>query len=420
MKISTKFFIWAILIISTCLLFWTSVMGLPNSVAYISDGLNIILLLFTLRKINWQLYIPRITRTPLYCIILFFLIGSVSALIHGVSGTLYLWGIRNIFRYIIFSISVISLINLDDVLKFMRVVVGLYWINACVCLIQFFAFGYRADYVGGIFGVVQGCNGVLSVFINFVLAYVLSQYLSNKTSFTYLVVTVISYFVVVALSETKGNFIFFILIVALEVMIAKKNLKTFTIVLGSVLAIILGLQALSYFFPGAVDILLDFEKAQQYMDATFYGRVTFTRNGMFAVANEYFFKDNWLLNTIGYGMGACEHSVYFTSDFFRMYGNMHYRNYGMAMILLETGYLGLVVYCLIFFALFLFAQKLKRIVSDELNTILLAAQAYTIFALAFTYYGYTMLADAGYFAWFVMTIPFIVLKDYNAKIGEYK
>lgn len=420
MRISKKLFVWIILIISTCLLFLTSVIGLPNSVAYISDVLNILVLFLALRKVRWRLHIPMITRAPLYCIILFFLICSVSAVVHGVSGVLYLWGIRNVFRYIIFSIAVICLISLEDILKFLKVIVGVYWINVFVCLIQFFVYGYRGDYVGGIFGIVQGCNGVLSLFINFVLAYTLSQYLFKKISFINLVATVISYFVIVALSETKGNFIFFVLIIASEVVITKKNLKTFTIVFGSVFMIIFGLQILSYFFPGSTDILLNSETANRYMNADFYGRVTFTRNAIFDVANEYFFKEDWLLSIIGYGMGACEYSSYFTSDFFRMYGDMHYRNYGMAMILLETGYLGLGTYCIIFFALFLFVQRTKKIVSEELKHILLTAQTYILFALSFTYYGYTMLADAGYFAWFIMTIPFILFKDYITTIGEYK
>ena len=246
------------------------------------------------------------------------------------------------------------------------------------------------------------------------------MYLCNKTSLLNLSLVIIAYFIVAALSETKGNFIFFVMIVAIEVVIAKKNLKTFAIVLGSIIALIFGIQILTYFFPDSAKILLDLDSAMEYMDAAFYGRTTFTRNSMFSVANKYFFKDNAELYIYGYGMGACEHSIYFSSDFFSMYGNMHYRNYGMAMLLLETGYVGLIIYCSIFVLLVLFIKKIKQMIPNEHNALLLGIQGYTIFALVFTYYGYTMLADAGYFAWFIMAIPFILFKEYVLKLGGCK
>ena len=406
---TTSKMIWLILIITSFGGLLISTFHVPNFIYYCADLLNILLLFFASRKLKVGRGIT--SARPLIIIFWLFVLNTVIGIIgNGVPAILAVWGVRNVFRYIVFFISCVVLLEVDDILKFDSILQKIYILNAALALIQYFVLGLKGDYIGGIFGTIQGCNGALTIFLNIALAYFVSKYLYGMLKIRYLAIYTVLYFLVAALSETKGNYIFFVMIIAVSIIVTNKSFKTLIITITAVFALVLGAYFLNRYFPGSLDFLLDWQEANAYMDASYFGTTTFTRNAALSTANELFFKDNLWLYLFGYGMGACDMSSYFVSPFYQNYGYMNYRQIGASMTVLQTGYLGLILYfaffVIIFIISFLQGSKLK----DKHGKMIMSATcSIAVFAIVDSFYA-SLYIDAGYWLFFALSIPFIVFK----------
>ena len=401
--------VWLVLLIVSFGGLIISTLQTSNFIYYFADFFNLLLLCCAIHKRN---KVNNIQGTFALKILFFlFLLCALLGIVGGsVSIILAAWGIRNIFRYIVFFISCVILLDIEDIVKFQKIFPIIYVINAIFVLAQFFLFGLSGDYIGGIFGIAQGGNGALTIFLNVCLSYFICQFLNGRINFLKLAIYSILYLLVAALSETKGNYAFFVLIVAISVLISKKSLKTFAIVIVAIIALVLGLYLLNVYFPGSLDVLIDWDAANSYMDATYFGEVTFTRNNLIGVATEYFFKDNIWLNLFGYGTGACDTSSFFSSDFYQLYGDMNYRQYGVSMTLLQNGFIGLALYFLFFVFIFFVALRESIKTKDkEIKTIMCATCCIALFAMANSFYM-TLYVDSAYWIYFALAIPFVVLK----------
>lgn len=221
----------------------------------------------------------------------------------------------------------------------------------------------------------------------------------------------ILYFLVAALSETKGNYIFFVLIVAVALLVSKKSLKTFGIICVAFVSVGAGIYFLNKYFPGSLDFLLDLNEANRYMNASYFETVTFTRNAALSVANKVFFKDNSWLYLFGYGIGACDTSIFFSSPFFDMYGYMNYRQLSSSMTVLQNGYTGLAVYFAFFVYLFLVGLfKSGKCEDANAKQIMIMTCCLAFFAIGDSFYA-SLYIDAAYWLFFALAIPLVMLKE---------
>ena len=202
---------------------------------------------------------------------------------------------------------------------------------------------------------------------------------------------------------------FFAVIIFSIVMISKKNIRTMLLGGMAIVGLLLGIIILEKYFPGSLNYLVDFDKANEYMDASYFGTETFTRNAIFEIANSKFFQGDSLRALFGFGIGTCDTSSYFTSPFYEQYGYMNYRQYGIAMTLLQNGYLGLAIYLIFFVFVFLYAIKHNY----KNKTVMTAVATICIFAVMDSFYA-SLYIDAGYFVFFMLSLPFVLMK----KSGE--
>lgn len=86
-----------------------------------------------------------------------------------------------------------------------------YVINAVTAVFQYFVLGFKGNHIGVLFGTIQGCNGALTIFLNIALAFFIAGYLCGNEKLSKLVMYTVLYFLVAALSETKGNYILFLI-----------------------------------------------------------------------------------------------------------------------------------------------------------------------------------------------------------------
>ena len=410
LKIKVPSLIWWILGIVSVGGLIISNFSLPNYTYYAADALNIIIFIYAVRKVRCLKHIKGISIIGglLFIFVIDTLIGVVG---NHVPMGLTICGTRNIYRYILFMFSCLVFLSEKDINSFLKLLPKVYSANFILVLFQFFFQGKRGDFLGGIFGIAQGCNGATTIFLNIFIAIEIAMYLYNKISFGKIAIYSIVYLIIAALSETKGNFLFFVVIVIIALMISKKSFKTIGYGITALLAIAIGINILNIYFPGSADFLFDFDKANSYMDAKYFGTVTFTRNAVLQVANEYFFKDSTWLYLFGYGLGACDMSSFFVSPFFLRYGYMNYRQYSSAMTVLQLGYIGLIVYIAFFVVVAVAAIRNTANDNDvEYKFLNVAVACIAIFAIADSFYA-SLYIDMGYWIFFVMAIPWILRKS---------
>lgn len=90
---------------------------------------------------------------------------------------LFLWAVRNTFRFFVFFFACVIYIRKDDIKIFFDFLIRLQFVNIPVMLIEYFYFkpfskaeiGILADRISGIFGTEIGGNGRLNIYICFIL-----------------------------------------------------------------------------------------------------------------------------------------------------------------------------------------------------------------------------------------------------------
>ena len=409
-KFKIRNFIWIILAVVSVGSLIISSFHLSNVILYIADASNICLFIYSFKYLRKCTCIEGMNAF-FVCVAGFSIFAIIGAFINGVPVHLFLWGGRNFYRYLLFFYSCVVYLRKEHVYWFFEKLPIIYWINLVLSLFQYFVLHLGNDYIGGIFGISQGCNGATTIFLNISLAYFVSQYINKAIKFSKLSQYLVVYFVITVIAEIKGNFIFFVLIIAVELIAGRKSLRTIGIGIGSGIALVLGIFLLAKLFPESVGTLLNPEQATNYMNATYFGRATFTRNAIFQVANNNFFEGDLIRRLLGFGLGACEVSAFFVSPFYASYGYMNYRQYSMAMMLLQNGYIGLALYLLMFVMIAIVAfRNCERNKDVFENAVCLAVVAIAIFSILDNIYA-TLFVDMGYWLWFIFAIPFVLIKE---------
>ena len=408
--LTTTKMIWLVLAITSVGALIISTFHTSNFVYYLADMFNVFLAFFAIRRV------VRVRKMKevgfLVLLLVLFIINCIIGIIgNNVPLKLAIWGSRNVYRFVLFFSSCVVLLEKKDVARFQAAFPKIYVINAIIAIFQYFVLGLKGDYIGGLFGTIQGCNGALTIFLNIALSYFIAGYLSGNEKLSKIIVYSILYFLVAALSETKGNYIFFVLIVAVALLVSKKSLKTFGIICVAFVSVGAGIYFLNKYFPGSLDFLLDLNEANRYMNASYFETVTFTRNAALSVANKVFFKDNSWLYLFGYGIGACDTSSFFSSPFFDMYGYMNYRQLSSSMTVLQNGYTGLAVYFAFFVYLFLVGLfKSGKCEDANAQQIMIMTCCLAFFAIGDSFYA-SLYIDAAYWLFFALAIPLVMLKE---------
>ena len=413
--LTTTMMIWLVLAITSAGGLVISIFHTTNFVYYFADVFNLLLAFFAIRRLQRMRKMKEVGFLVLLLVL--FIINCIIGIIgNNVPLKLAIWGSRNVYRFVLFFSSCVVLLGKKDVARFQAAFPKIYVINAIIAIFQYFVLGLKGDYIGGLFGTIQGCNGALTIFLNIALSYFIAGYLSGNEKLSKIIVYSVLYFLVAALSETKGNYIFFVLIVAVALLVSKKSLKTFGIICVAFVSAGAGIYFLNIFFPGSLVFLLDLNEINRYLNASYFGTVTFTRNAALSVANKVFFKDNTWLYLFGYGIGACDTSSFFSSPFYDMYGYMNYRLLSSSMTVLQNGYIGLVIYFAFFVYLF-FVGLFKSGKCEDVNVkrIMIMTCCLTVFAIGDSFYA-SLYIDSAYWLFFALAIPLVMLKeDYDVE-----
>lgn len=403
--------IWCELFLLASFGFLRDMLGLPGTVTYLFDAINVFLFVGIVvrgkHNDNRSRYYPHVVGLML----LYLLTTVIGGLIAGGSVLLYLWGLRNTFRFYIFFVCCVTLLGVRDIPKIISFFKGLFLVNVALCLLEY-AMGYSGDFIGGSFGVQQGGNGYLNLLLVITLVIYVVEYLACKASLLKLVAILLLCCLVMAVAELKVFFLELPVIVLLAIPLSRVSWRSVLLLAVMVLGVVVGLSAIQFFFSGSGIDFFTSDAILTYMgDGGYTGTGDLSRmNAVSRITNMFFLRDPLKL-LFGMGLGNCSYSSFaaLTSWFYNHFSYLHYVWFSDAYVYLETGLIGLVLYEA-FFVLVFVISRLKRYRDPELRMAIDCVSIVALMAMLLSVYNSSMTVESGYLAYLVLAVPFVLDK----------
>ena len=317
---------------------------IPSAFTYVFDIVNLCILLSNARLIG-----KRVGNEPFFNVpvALFAVMAPLSGIINTIAPQYIIWQAISFSRLFVWIYLFRIFWDKDYIRAFMGFVYKMQVPNVIFVLIQYYVLGLFQDNIGGIFGVERGCNGILNVYLCIVVAWGLNLYLAKEGRLSGLLLTVLSALLIAAVAELKFFFVEFALIVAISILYARVSRKTIVSVAAIVLLIAVALSVFAAINPFQYETLVDFDALMTEADnsniETGYG---ISRLNVFSQISEQFFNGDLFTMMFGFGFGSASQSSmpFFCSPFFSLYGWLNYHFLTSAMVFIQLGYIGTVLF----------------------------------------------------------------------------
>lgn len=379
-------------------------LGLPWAIRYLLDGAWCILLILMLRfrrSIDWQRLNGLVIWTLLFLIYTF-----LVYLVQYQSALYYLWGLRNNFRFYVAFFAFAAFLTEKDGEGYLKLLDRLFWLNASVSLIQFFFFGLKGDYLGGIFGAEKGVNAYTNLFFLIITGKTLLRYLHRQESPWLCAVKCAAAVLIAAMAELKFFFPELILVFCLAVLLTDFTWRKFWLLLGGAVVVSAGIWLTCHWFPslsGWFSLESFWESASSSAGYTSSGDLN-RLNGIAFINKRWL--TGWPQRIFGLGLGNCDTAsfAFLRTPFYEAHADTHYTWLSYAIGYLETGYLGLIFYFGFFAASFFAAGKAKR--RPGVNILFCQlAQIMAVCCMVIAIYNSSLRGEAAYMAYFILALP---------------
>ena len=391
--------------------FLIDVAHIPSAIKYSIDlALVLIVVLAAINLSRKKIYIIKSSRIFYIWIGLFLCVTFIVYITQYQTFLYYIWGFRNNFRFYIAFFAFALFFkkeNIDGILKFFDI---FFWVNSALCVVQFFAFDLRGDFLGGFFGTEKGCNGYLNVFMAVIVIKAIVYYLGKKESLLYCILICASSLVVAALAELKFFFVEFIVILFVALFISETSLRKILIFAIGLVIIVVGASILTFLSPHfanflSIDYIIESTSTGGYASNEQLNRLTTIP----IISEEILTTPS--MKWFGLGLGNCDTAnfEFLKTPFYFDYIHLRYNWFSTSFLYLETGFIGLIFFFGFFLLVgiksFLMAKK------DYLNRpyyqmSLIAAVVCVMIAI----YNASLRTEAGYLIYFMLALPLIIKK----------
>lgn len=409
-KKSKKNFIYLELLYILIVFFLKDILHFPSFITYLTDLLLVCSFAVSFGKIQKSI-IKAQARSTFYIILLILLTMIIGALLNGINPLYFLWGFRNNFRFFIFFISCIVLLDKDDIDKIFKLFLFFFWINFAITLIQYFGFGLKKDYLGGIFGITQGCNTYSVIFLGAILCYKISLYFNSKITLFNLLIYLFTSLLIAVLAELKILYFELIICFILAILFSKPTTKTLISLLLCFIGIFFVIWLMSVYDPDTLEFLKNTTLVQDYLSGEGYTD-SGDLNRFTALTKIYnmFFANNLLNGLFGFGLGSCDTSsfAFLSTPFFKNYEYLHYRWFSHSWVYLEQGAIGLILLILFIVSILIFCLRRRKFLNAQYILVTLLFSALTLIGII---YNCALEVEASYLIAFMLAIPFIINKS---------
>ena len=391
-----------------------STFNISSIIRYLSDIIIIILGIYILKNFK-KLFQTKSLKIVTLLIIFFFISTIISYFINKIySPFLYIWGIRNILRFFIVFLSSILAFKSEDISKFFKAMDILFIINIIICFYQYFMLGFYGDTVAGTFkDVTLGGNAGILFITLIETIHVLFSYSNKKCSVFKLIFVIIFSIIICIFAELKIFFLFFIFIVFCWILTNKPTKKLGILLLCSIVLLCIGFNIFKKIDPESAN-RITFEGMIKYVNNSSFGyssKNDLNRIRAISQINEQFFEEKTINKLFGFGLGNCDVSriSFFRSQFYDKYNYLHYTWFMHAMLFLETGYIGLILYIVFLIGCIYFYFDFK---DKDRNNILIYnfGIVFAIYCIIMIFYNSSLRMDISFFVYLTLAIPFVQYK----------
>ena len=351
---------------------------------------------------------------PMLCVvILFLLLVLIVYAFRFQSLAYFLWGFRNNFRYYVAFFAIASFAVEEDTEKLLHFMDVLFWVNIVVSLYQYFVLGYSQDYLGGIFGTARGCNASTLIFFCIVLTRSMLLMLTQRKRNLVCILQVIAASFVAALAELKVFFLMLALITVLAMVMTQFSWKKCLLALFLIVSLFFGSIIITELFGDShtlsMENIIRLVFSKNYSSQRDLGRLS-----AIPILSRTILQSP-LDQTIGLGLGNCDTSAFAicNTPFYQAHSSLNYTWFSTAMLFLETGYIGLLLF-LTFFGLCLLGA-LKKLRNREGNLVFSQITIImSVLCVVLTIYNSSLRTDIGYLAYFALASAFIKTENKEA------
>ena len=393
----------------------TQLAGLPSAIDYCLDLAWV--LLFTLGAVHTFRKGKLVTNAAGLWVILFVVYTLTAYLMRWQSPLYYLWGLRNNFRFYAAFLAVAAFLRQEDAEKSFRIFDCLFYWNFLITLVQYFLLDYSGDYLGGIFGVEQGCNGTTILFFCIVLTRSVVRYFEKKENFLQCGSKCICALFVAALAELKFFYLAFVVILLLSLLFTEFTWRKLLMVLMAFAGVSVGTALLAQLFRGDSEwFTLQWMYNLVSSDRGYTSAGDLNRLTAIPMINELWLKA-WGQRLFGLGLGNCDASNYafLNTPFFRKYGDMHYTWMSYAQMYLECGYVGLAFYWGFFLLLYFKIRRFQKYGNGDMASYCRVARILTVLCPIISVYNGSLRMESGYMVYFALAVPFVYYRQRRQK-----
>ncbi len=394
--------------------------GFPNAIRYTVDAVWVFM--FALIFFRKKVVLQRQLMPFLMFFVIWLLYTFVLFWFNFKSPLYYLWGLRNNFRYYAAFIIFAVFLEREDIDGIFKLLDILFWINAAVALFQFYALGYKWDYLGGIFGVSVGVNSNLVILFTVVLGRSVLLFMRKQEKTWVCCLKCFLALYISSLAEIKFFFVIFILITVIAASLTKFSWQKLVLLIAATVFLFFANTILVSIFGEGSSI--DFERLQELILAENYSSQTdLGRFTAVPTISERFFP-NTVDKLFGMGLGNCDTSAFaaFNTPFYQEYQSLNYIWFSSAFVFLETGYVGLVMYFAFFILCFINALRLSK-QKPACSLYCQIAMVTSAVCCVLIVYNSSLRTDIAYLMYFALALPVIACKGAPKKavcINDFK
>lgn len=421
LRFQAKHLIYVQLVFVSLMLFFITELHVPAASKSLTDVLTILAAICSLSRLRGVMD-KKLTIVDV-AVFIYSIYALTTSVLTGVNPLVAVWAMRLSFRFYIFYYVCIVLLDRDDVSSIMRMFEILFAVNVALVLFEYAVQGKSGDYLGGMFGVEQGANTYMNLYLCIMLAYETAKYLHGELSIRRLGMYYVAALGIALLAEMKFLYIEIAVIIAVSAICKKPSVKTVSFVIIAVLAVAGGLQALKVVRPDSYAVLVQGEGVDGYLSASWTGGMEMGRTTAISFIDKYFFSSSLIyegygagygnidLNKLlGLGFGSSEASVLAVNPFSARYAGTQYGAFEFASKYLETGYVGLVLYSAVFVAMFVDTFKSGYQTNVYASIWIAACRILMPLVLMNVWYG-NLRTEASYLFFFALAAPMVVRKS---------
>ncbi len=392
-----------------------SILGLPNAITFLADVCLVILFIKLVFHKQLSIFQPLVPILVITLVSVVYLI--LNYLLNYQSVFYFVWGLRNHYRFYIAFFAFVLLLKWEDATRWLKLLDYVFVINLLMVLVEF-VFGYRQDYLGGIFGINKGSNGGQLILLAVVVSKSLLLYMSKKEPLLKTLMICGGALLIATLAEIKMFFLLFVLIMLLATMMTPSTMRKWAVI-GVCCVGVLGFSTLlSLLYDEFAGFLSAESLINALINPNYSSKDDIGRLVAIPMISKLFLT-TFGAQMFGMGIGNTDFSgvAIFNTPFYDRYQDLNYMFYSYASLYLEVGMIGLLLYFGFFVALFFVALwLLKRHKADAFACQMGMIAA--VLSVIFTVYNSGMRFESAVIIYFILALPFISSMEKAEELAE--